>query len=259
LKKPKSMGGKMNTSSKKNVKSRGIKLKHPIPYHTGTLETHLDIIKAYVIKSREGKEPVSYKDLEPLVPPKTVSGNNKFFEDLGLIRREKRGNYLPTELAIKLSHHYKLGEEEKVKLILREIVLNSWFWNSTKELLDFKDSVTKQELVNKLCSDSGADPHKDALSLNRIIEYMAYSQLLEEEDENFKLKEPPKIKETIKSILPEEREEKRVTETGLIVKSRRTEFPFFIGLLVTPKMSEEQIRKAVRILLNEIRRAEEEE
>lgn len=92
-----------NTTKKQVVKSN---LKYPLPSKRISFETQLDLIKAYVVVSKDGKEPVNYNSFKSLVDlhPTVISSNNEFFENIGLIKevKGKRGNYLPTEEAIKL-------------------------------------------------------------------------------------------------------------------------------------------------------------
>lgn len=161
------------------------KLKHPLPSYRISFEKHFEIIKAYVVASKEGKEPVGWKNFQKLVSmhPTLISANNKFFEDLGLIKEieGKPGMYVPTEKAIEFSK-VKDWNEEEANNILRGFILNSWFWESANQLLNIRRTVDKGELINKLGFDSGADHQKHLPSLNVLVEYLKYVELIKEEN-----------------------------------------------------------------------------
>ena len=124
--------------------------KYPLPDSRITFDKHLDLIKAYVVVSKNGQEGVMYKNFNTVVDmhPTIISGNNEFFENIGLIIEVKgqRGKYLPTEKTIKLYNALKWEKEDEVKSLLKEILSPSWFWSLTKQVLDVKKSTTRNEL-----------------------------------------------------------------------------------------------------------------
>jgi len=135
-------------------KKRSIaKLKHPLPSYQISFEKHFEIIKAYIVASKEGEKPVSWKDFQNLVSfsSEYVSANNKFFEDLGLIKEseKQRGKYNPTPEAIEFSK-MRDWDQEQAKNILRKLILKTWFWESTKQLLIIRQKITKDDLVKNL-------------------------------------------------------------------------------------------------------------
>lgn len=236
----------MSEREEKGKKARiRTKLQYPLPDSQTSFEKHLDIIKAYVVASKEGKEPVSYRDFKTLVDlqPTRVSGNNKFLENIGLIRKVEgeRGKYLPEDVTIRLYNALKWNKEEEIRSILRELLLSLWFWDFTKQLLDHKGTRTRTELRDKLGYESGADPKKHNSALNVLIDYLIYAGLIKEEDGNLAHSEPEATPPKEKKV--KEKEEK------LVVTSAQ---PLLVlGVLISPEMSEEQIRKAVRIIMDE--------
>ena len=140
----------------KNEKKKVVKInaKYPLPNAKISLKSQIDLIKAYVVVSNSGREPVNYNSFKSLVDihPTIISGNNEFFVSIGLIKEVegKRGYYLPNEQAIKLSNALKWNKQEEVKSILQELLSVTWFWNTTKQLLDYKGSASRDDLLNKL-------------------------------------------------------------------------------------------------------------
>jgi hypothetical protein len=107
----------------------------------------------------------------------------KFFESMGLIRaaEKERGKYYPTEEAVNFSKA-KVWNEEEAKHILRELVVNSWFWQSAKQLLNVRNGkCSKDDLIRKLGVDSEASENY-LPSLNILIEYLKYVELVKEEN-----------------------------------------------------------------------------
>jgi hypothetical protein len=243
----------MNEQKESNKKSRArSKLKNPLPDVRISFDKHFEIIKAYAVASDEGKKPISYRDFEKLVSinPQIVSGNNEFFENLGLIKEveKQRGRYIPTDITLELNNELKWNKTEEAKTTLKKLLSTSWFWNSTKQLLEVKQSVTRTELQEKLGYDSGADPKKHLPALNVIMEYLIYVGLIKEQDDKLTFGEVE-----IPSTKPKEKIELERT----IARAESIVPPIIFGVLVSPEMSEEQIRNAVRIILDEQKKLRE--
>ena len=249
----------MTESQEKNEqpqsKERNLtQLKYPIPSAYMSFERHIEVLKAYVIRSKEGKEPVSYRDFGGLtVSATTVSSNNKFFENLGLIRKAENtiGKYIPSETAISICNYLKWKQEEAKKELL-QLVANSWFGNATKNLLEVKEKASRLELIKLLGYESGADPEKHAPALAVMIDYLTYTGFVRPEGDVFVLgttgtEQKPVREETklphneLEPALPKQ----RTTSVG----GKPT---LQIAILVTPEMSEERIRQVIRICLDEV-------
>ncbi len=230
-------------------------LKYPLPAAAVSFERHPEIWKAYVAASKDGKQPVSYSDFGNLtVSPANVSGNNKFFEHLNLISKVEGelGKYLPTLDAIEICRDLTWKRDDKVRSRLAKLVSRSWFGESAKTLLAIREKVTEDELVKHLGYDSGADPRKHARSLKTLVEYLKFSELLKTEDGFLFMSN---------SHVPPHTEVKDLTESPVSIHSEPVEQTqrstignpqVLLGVLVTPENSEEQIRKVIRILLEEI-------
>lgn len=226
--------------------------KYPLPSNDVSLEKHLDILKAYVVSSKEGKEPVSYNHFKTLVDvhPTQVSKNNKFFENMGFIKNidRSKGTYIPQDITLRLYNALKWDKKEEVAQILKEVLVNSWFWESAKQLIELKGSVSKKELRDKIGFDSSADPKKHGYALSVLIDYLVYAGILKDEDGKIsfcKLSNEPKIEQ--QSAISEVTEQKRIPIIPVGQISN-----VIIGILINPEMSEEQIRKVIRIVIDEL-------
>ncbi|MFB0543286.1 MAG: hypothetical protein ACETVR_00745, partial [Candidatus Bathyarchaeia archaeon] len=90
------------TSTKTRIRT---KLKHPIPNPKLSFDKHWEILKAYIVISKSGSNPVHYKDFGKMtVHPDHISKNIKFFEHIGFISKVEgaKGKYLPTTEAISI-------------------------------------------------------------------------------------------------------------------------------------------------------------
>ena len=250
-------------SKEKNAAKRTIMvLKHPLPDIHASLKSQFDIISAYVIATGNGQKEVVWRELAPYlkINARIVSGCNKFFQHLGLIKiSSKSKKYAPTKLALEMHNARKLKNNELIKSTLQMILYDSWFWIQTKQYLEVNESVRRDELIQKLAISCGADIHKHVRALRVLIEYMLSSDLIKESNGRFELN-------TNLSIKIENQDAKQAQATELtrqdgfnesnkdVAITHSNPINVSIGLLVNPQMTEEHIRKSVRIILSEIQR-----
>lgn len=255
-------------SEEKEQKKRVItELKHPLPDVRVSLDSQFDIVAAYAVASNNGKNSVAYKELAPYlkIDPQMVSGCNKFFQHLGLITpSEKGGKYTPTKLALDLYNARKWKNDELIKSTLRKILENSWFWIQTKQYLEVNDSASQDELIQKLGLGCGADPQKHKRALNKLIEYIQSAGLVKQNEGKFELNTEIPIDVENKTIEQTQKEKHTVQNNSNTIKDNITTFHagpvnISLGLLIDPETSEEQIRKTVRIVVDELKKISQEE
>lgn len=237
-----------------------LKPKLPLPDSKTPFEKHFEILRGYVVGSKEGKVAVSYRDFKGLVTvsPERVSGNNKFFAHVGLIQEagKTRRKYCPTQKTVELCNALKWNEQE-AKKILAEIMSSSWFWNSANVLLQVRERATKEELVSKLGYDSGADPRKHLSSLNVLLDYLTYAGLIREQNGSFTLGTQPTVVES-KEMEIKEASQEVASKTAMEPRLDVLRPHLLLGVLITPRMSEEDIRRAIRIILDELKKYSQE-
>lgn len=253
-------------SEEKEKKIRIVtELKYPLPDVRLSFDSQFDIISAYVVASGGIKSPVGYKELKPYVKVDAtmVSGCNKFFQHLGLIKpSDKTGKYTPTDIAVELHNGKKWKNENVVKNALRKVLDSSWFWNQTKQYLEINESATKEELRDKLGFICGADPQKHVRALDKLIEYMQFADLIKENDGRFV------ISDTYTHAPPSQEESHKKTESKIISKPQHStneeitvtskQIGINFGIMINPETTEEQIRKAVRTVVDELEKIQKE-
>jgi len=234
------------------------KIKYPLPNPDLSFDRHWEILKAYVVASKEGNNPVSYKDFGKLtVAPTTISGNNKFFEHIGFISKVKgaRGKYLPTQEAIDLCNDRDWNKEANVKSRLTKLLNKTWFGQSVKDLLTIKKKINEDELLEHLGYESKADPKKRMSSLKIIIEYLKYSEIIKQHEGTFILGITAVSEDIIEKEISlkvdkiDTKSQEKLQQISGIDKNR-----ILFGVLINPEMTEDQIRIAIRIILEEVNR-----
>lgn len=258
----------MSEEQKDQKKRTVTELKFPLPDRRVSFDSHFDIISAYVVASNNGKDPIGYKKLMPYIKidPVIVSGCNKFFQHLGIIQpSEKNGQYVPTNLAVDLHNGRKWKNEELTKSTLRKILDNSWFWNQTKQFLEVNGTTTRSELVQKLGLMCGADPTKHTRAIDKLVEYMQFAELIKEEDGKISLNVSlsSENKNTSTPIIVQNKNEQSVDKQNVLSTEKLASIQnlpnIALGIMITPDMSEEQIRKAVRTVIDEIKKIQSEQ
>lgn len=250
-------------SKEKEQKKRAvIELKYPLPDVRVSLDSQFDIISAYVVATNNGKKHVGWKELAPYLKiiPQSASGCNKFFQHLGLIEvSEKNRKYAATKLASELHNANKLKNNELIKSTLRKILENSWFWIQTKQYLEVNESVSPEELIGKLSIGCGADLQKYKYALKKLVEYMQSADLIKENNSRFELN--IKLPGNIENQSAEQTQSAELKPQNNFNKSNKNttaihsdSINVYFGVLINPQMTEEQIRKTVRIVLDELQK-----
>jgi hypothetical protein len=235
-------------------------LKYALPSLAISFERHWEILKAYVLASKEGTVPVSYKDFGKLtVSPTTISANNKFFESVGLISKFEgtQGKYVPSSAGIAIQRELTWKREANAKARLAELLRRSWFWESAKNIISMKSTATESELIDQLGYDSGADPTKHRSSLAVLVQYLRFSQLITDEGGLLSLAQNQSEPDFV-----DKKQEKPVGEQekpDVLPSSVGVANMIMFGVFISPESTEDQIRKAVRTILDEIGRTRRDE
>lgn len=263
------------SSKKPDIKKKVFSdLKFPLPSKDISFDKNFEMISAYVVGSSYGKNPVGYKELAPYVSFNAVaiSGSNKFLEHIGIIQNyENSQRYIPTKLAIDIHNATQWKNDVEKKSLLRKALHNSWFWTHARQLLEIQKSMKKYTMIEKLGQICMANPKVHARPLSIIVEYLKYSELLIDDNDELTINpsvidkeehhvsrtaDPQKIDEKSTDLLDRSKvtlEERNDNVIKLIHKGSTPEKINF-NIMINPGMSEEEIRKTVRIVLDELKK-----
>ncbi len=220
--------------------------KFSLPQAGMSFENEIAVLRAIFEFSNKGKKAIMYRDIKiPGVSPNRISSELNFFESIKLLNKgDKRGKYLPSKKLIEFINNLIWNRESEAKNILKEILLETWFGNLTKQLLNIKE-ISLDDLISQLGKESFADPKKDKRTIERLIEWLKYAEIIEVDKNNkVKLKEilePIKnVKETPTEIIKEEK----------LNYKRRKEISINISFLIeiNSQTNKEEIKKIIKTI-----------
>lgn len=216
-------------------KSKELKEGVYLPYSVLATNKQVDILKSLVDKYHKEHRAISYKDIGGIHASKAnVSGSLSFYANIGWLI--KSGNeYTPSE---NLIHYFKGLNKGKSQKELSQLLLQNC--SVAKEIIFFikqKFKSDRENIVKYLGTKFGF-LEKDKKSLNRLLDLLISLEILKMDDDG--------------SLFQEEGEK---VETKVIPMSATQEsVNICIGIMLTPEMSEDQMRKSIRIVLEEIRK-----
>lgn len=155
-----------------------------LPTERFSFEGHWPVIVAFVLQSKSGKEAVETEAVEnaPGIRTQQASLNVRFFEDLGLLVKEKRA-YRPTSECIDFVRFLKL-DEARAKATMRGLVTRSWFGIATKEYLEVALSPTEEGLIKHLAVEAGVfDLETKGRGVRILLDYMAFAGVISRDGE----------------------------------------------------------------------------
>lgn len=122
--------------AKERKPRRQLRPKYPLPTHELAVETQLRVLHAIVQASDEGLKEITAEDVAKISKPSAadiirVRNCLAFFDDIGLIAREKRGApFKPTQLTLQWAKAWKDKET-----VLRGLFAQSWFGQAVQKAL----------------------------------------------------------------------------------------------------------------------------
>lgn len=152
--------------------------KFPLPSERFPFETHFEVLRQFVVRTKHGADLVSAGSVEGgTVPRQAASLNVNFLKSLGLFR-EENGKYAPTEMATKFVIT-RNASEERARVILRPIVENSWFGEFAKAWFATRPVSSEEEFVKELAIYAElSDMAKKELALKNVVAYLTYTQIV---------------------------------------------------------------------------------
>jgi hypothetical protein len=233
---------KFETPKKKEKKGP----KYALPNARLSIDSQIEILKAYVVASDKGKNPVSYKDVGKIAQnhPVEVSRCNKFFIEIGFLEKVDK-KYLPSKCTIDF-YNCELSKSDESKTLLKELIEKSWFGQYTKKLLEYRKKINGEELISSIEVEVEAT-EKDRPALRQVVEYMEFVKFIRKipETNNYELEE-----ENV--ILPQEKEnEIRKIESITAVKreiKEHFEYKIDFSITITPETTKEDMEKMVKLV-----------
>jgi hypothetical protein len=142
------------------------------------LDAQKAVLQAIAVASDYGKRAVGSNDIAPRmgIAASTAALNNNFFLESGLIKRESKGKYLPTEAANSFARTYSFNKKD-AGADLREVLATSWYFREVKQQLAGMGPATKDTLIELLAHRAGASKEHEP-QLGSLLSWLEYAQLI---------------------------------------------------------------------------------
>ncbi|MFW9787159.1 MAG: hypothetical protein ACFFE2_15810 [Candidatus Thorarchaeota archaeon] len=146
-----------------------------VPTSGVSFDDQVRIIRAYVVLSENGKNPVHYKDVMRItrLGRTQISGVNSFMVMLGLLVNTSRGNYSPTEAAIDFSN-CDPGDENFTQIA--SILEKSLLFRNVNRYLRIHGGGMSQGLVEFIMEEAGT---KEESRVSSALEWFSRSGLIQ--------------------------------------------------------------------------------
>ncbi|MBN2229045.1 MAG: hypothetical protein JW779_05580 [Candidatus Thorarchaeota archaeon] len=150
-----------------------------VPTSSMSFEKQILILRAYVVLTNDGTEPVHYK----VVMNRTglartqIAGTNAFFVSLGLLRHASKGTYLPPPETVQFIGE-KPGNEDYSTI--RTTLEKSPLFDFIRELIRIHGEVTIDDAISFLLTESGEKTRSRA---ERSIQWLEKCGILEVSEE----------------------------------------------------------------------------
>ena len=175
----------MSANKAKETKRVRVHSNYVLPSDRHPFSVHLEIVRRYVNLARNTALPAENVE-GPGIPVQSAGMNVRFLKDIGLLTASSRGKYSPTEQAI--SYIYaRTADENRAKLILRQVLQNKWFTDATLAHLRTTPVTTREQLLNELALVAQTDRQVKGPALAVLLDYLVYAGIINEDEQGIKL------------------------------------------------------------------------
>jgi hypothetical protein len=150
------------------------------------LDVQKGALVAISLASDYGRRAVGSEDIAPRigVSPATAGLNNAFFMESGLITRESKGRYKPTNETIKFARDYAFDAVRAGK-ILGGPLAQTWCFHAVRQQLGM-GPVSKDTMIQVLAHEAGASKDHQ-VQLAAMLSWLEYAGLIEDKGGNIKI------------------------------------------------------------------------
>jgi len=222
-----------------------------LPFAELQMSKQLDLLKVVVKKYTKENAPVYYRDVSDIHATKPrVSGSLSFFAKIGWLEQHSKGKYIPSSSLIQ---YFEGLDKEKARQELAQILITqSKVAEKIKFFVEQKGNVKKEEIIKYLASQFRfLERHKK--SIERMIDLLLMLKILKTDEKGQYTSE-----DVIQEIQEDQKHNSKERIKLVNAKEGLNICNICIGIMLTPEMPEEQMRRAIQIVLEEIRKMEKE-
>ena len=219
-----------------------------LPFNKLGISKQIDILGSLVDKHHKEDRAVSYKDIGGIHASITnVSSSLSFYANIGWLTKSEN-EYIPSENLIR---YFKGLDKEKSRNELSQLLLQNC--SAAKEIIFFIKQKSKmdRESIIKYLGTKFEFFEKDRKSLNKLLDLLTSFDILKADDDGNLFQEEVE-KDTTLISTPQEGQKEKVESTVLPTLVTQEKVNVWIGIMLTPEMSEDQMRKSIRMVLEEI-------
>jgi hypothetical protein len=189
---------------KKKTRGPTKKTKFPLPAGHTSFDYHIKVLKALNVASNKGTNFTSFLDVAPVasIHNNTVSKVLKFFYDIGIIDRGKRGTYKPKPELVYFFNELEWNESGAGKHF-GKFIINTWFGEYALQLFKMNKEINKEDLIKNIGKYSLADQSNHA-ELLILVKFLEYGKIIEIDEKSGKCRLIYDIESSTKIELPPE-------------------------------------------------------
>jgi hypothetical protein len=149
----------------------------PLPTDRLKFEMQVSALKAIAVASNYGERGVSGEDIAPRigVSPASAALNNIFFLEAGLIVRERKGHYLPTEATCEFARKSTFNETEAAALLAASFK-DTWYYREVAQQLAM-GPTTHEQMTRVLAHAAGASKDHET-QLTNVLQWLEFVGLI---------------------------------------------------------------------------------
>jgi len=221
-----------------------------LPYNVLAINKQIDILKSLVDKYQKEHRAISYKDIGGIHASKAnVSGSLSFYSNIGWLIKSGTG-YTPSE---DLTGYFKGLNKEKAQKGLSQLLLQNCSVAKAVIFFTKQKSKSDRESIIKYLGTRFNFLEKDKKSLNRLLDLLTFLEILRIDVSGGLFQEEAE-QDTTPIATSQERQREKVETSAIPMLTTQESINICIGIMLTPEISEEQMRKSVRVLLEEIKK-----
>ena len=224
-----------------------------LPYGRLDINKQLDILKTLHSKYNKNHQEISYKDIGGInASNTTVSGTLSFYADIQWLIKNKN-KYVPSGMLI---HYFSGIDKEKARDGLLKLLLDNCKVAAEMEFFIKQQDRSNKDKIIKYIGSKFNFLEKNKNSIIKLLDLLVLLDIFKkDEEDNFFIGESKKVAVPI-SISNEKEEAEFLSMTTHPAYERVN---ICIGIILTPEINEEQMRRSIKIILEEIEKTRDKE
>ena len=233
--------------------NQNLKKKVKLPYDMVKIDTQFKVLKSLVDWYNKNKKGVKYKDIAGIHASKTnVSGTLSYYSTIGWLKEIAKGQYIPSD---ELVQFFEGIDKITPSINLTENIRNTPVGEKIFFFISQKGKVTENDIIKYVGSEFKLK-EKDKGKISKILNILIRLNALKKTDKFLEFDVAYKIKETKKATDQTSNKNSKEFEVAEFVNIK--DIPILISILITPETDKEKVRSCIRVILDEIKRWENE-